>query len=174
MTTTPVLPDLPKPLHYGPSGTGSYFNSYTSDQMREYAIAAAQAAQTEPTIGDWVSADDVLRNVKRLDDALNGQGGAARPLLVDILGQVEQVAREIGMPVLSAVKNHGVAAQAIQNVPLTRAQIEAIVINVCDQIYPQDGASYSEADSVFYGAFARAIEAAHNITPATGTQEEKS
>ena len=47
MTTTPVLPDLPKPLHCGPSGTGSYFNSYTADQMRDYALACA-AAQAEP------------------------------------------------------------------------------------------------------------------------------
>ena len=47
--------------------------------------------------------------------------------------------------------------------PLTVAQVQKIVITVCDSIYPQDNASYSEADSVFYGAFARAIEAEHGI-----------
>lgn len=47
--------------------------------------------------------------------------------------------------------------------PLTVAQVQKIVITVCDSIYPQGNASYSEADSVFYGAFARAIEAEHGI-----------
>ena len=47
--------------------------------------------------------------------------------------------------------------------PLTIAQIKQIVITVCDSIYPQGNASYSEEDSVFYGAFARAIEAEHGI-----------
>mgnify|MGYP006955226807 CR=1 FL=1 len=47
--------------------------------------------------------------------------------------------------------------------PLTDAMVQKIVITVCDSIYPQDNASYSEADSVFYGAFARAIERHHGI-----------
>ena len=108
MITTPVLPDLPKAAVYAFGDISEKFlraDHYTADQMRKYALAAieaAQAAQTEPA-GDWVSVDDVLRNVKRLDEALNGQGGATRPLLIDILGQVEQVAREIGMPVLKSI-----------------------------------------------------------------------
>lgn len=52
--------------------------------------------------------------------------------------------------------------------PLNRAQIEKIVIEVCDAIYPQDDTSYSEADSVFYGAFTHAVEAAHGITAQKG------
>lgn len=47
--------------------------------------------------------------------------------------------------------------------PLTDAMVQQLVIAVCDSIYPQDNASYSEADSVFYGAFARAIEHHHGI-----------
>ena len=53
--------------------------------------------------------------------------------------------------------------EPVERQPLTRKQVQDIVIGVCDVIYPQDGASYSEADSVFYGAFAHAIEKAHNI-----------
>ena len=53
-------------------------------------------------------------------------------------------------------------AQAARQ-PLTDAQVQKIVIAVCDSIYPQGNASYSEADSVFYGAFARAIEHHHGI-----------
>lgn len=54
----------------------------------------------------------------------------------------------------------------VEQKPLTRKQVQDIVISVCDEIYPQEGGSYSEADAVFYGAFAHAIEAAHNIKAA--------
>ena len=47
--------------------------------------------------------------------------------------------------------------------PLTRQQIQQLVIAVCDKIYPQDGESYSEVDSVFYGALAHVIERSHGI-----------
>ena len=47
--------------------------------------------------------------------------------------------------------------------PLTMRQIQDIVISVCDKIYPQDDSSYSDADSVFYGAFVCAVEDAHGI-----------
>lgn len=47
--------------------------------------------------------------------------------------------------------------------PLTTWQIHDIVIAVCDKIYPQDDSSYSEADSVFYGAFVRAVDEAYGI-----------
>lgn len=38
---------LPEPAHRGPTGTGSYFNSFTADQMHAYALAyaAAEAAR---------------------------------------------------------------------------------------------------------------------------------
>lgn len=39
------LPELPEPKHRGPCVTGSYFDSYTADQMRDYARKAI-AAQT--------------------------------------------------------------------------------------------------------------------------------
>lgn len=61
------------------------------------------AQKTEPTEGNWVNANDVLRHVKALDEALNGPGGASRPLLIDVLSQVEQVRREIGRPLLHAL-----------------------------------------------------------------------
>ena len=64
----------------------------------------------------------------------------------------------------NAVVRDAIDRQAVAKpVPLTRSQIQTLVIEVCDQIYPQDNASYSEADSVFYGAFAHAIERAHGI-----------
>lgn len=62
----------------------------------------------DPQTGNWIAADDVLRNVKLLDVALNGPGGATRPLLIDILGQVEGVARRLGKPVLHAITEPGV------------------------------------------------------------------
>ncbi len=40
------LPPLPPAAHRGPNGTGAYFDSFTADQMRAYALAAlAQQAQ---------------------------------------------------------------------------------------------------------------------------------
>ena len=36
------MPELPRPAHAGPDGTGCYFSSYTKAQMHEYAIAYAQ------------------------------------------------------------------------------------------------------------------------------------
>ena len=47
--------------------------------------------------------------------------------------------------------------------PLTRKKIQELVIEVCDTLYPQDESSYSEADSVFYTTFVRAVERAHHI-----------
>lgn len=47
MTTAPAMPELPKPAHRGPSGTGTYFDSFTADQMRAYALATLQAQPAE-------------------------------------------------------------------------------------------------------------------------------
>jgi hypothetical protein len=58
----------------------------------------------EPKLGLWIAADDILRNVKLLDQALNGPDGATRPLLIDILGQVERIRRQINMPILKAIE----------------------------------------------------------------------
>ena len=35
---------LPEPAHRGPDGTGSYFDSYTAAQMREYRNQALEEA----------------------------------------------------------------------------------------------------------------------------------
>ena len=56
--------------------------------------------------------------------------------------------------------------------PLTCAEVQKIVIEVCDAIYPQHAVSYSEADTVFCGAFVRAIEAAHGIAAQQGTTDD--
>lgn len=37
-TEASELPPLPSPLHRGPDGTGSYFDSYTADQMHQHAM----------------------------------------------------------------------------------------------------------------------------------------
>ena len=47
MTTTPAMPELPEPAHRGPTGTGTYFDSFTADQMRAYALATLQAQPAE-------------------------------------------------------------------------------------------------------------------------------
>jgi hypothetical protein len=65
---------------------------------------AERLAAGGPTSGNWISADDYHNNVKALDAALNGPGGASRPSLIDILSQVEQLARERKMPVLAAIQ----------------------------------------------------------------------
>lgn len=50
----------------------------------------------------WIAADDYYRNVKALDVALNGEGGATRPLLIDVLSQVEAEVRKRGRPLLAS------------------------------------------------------------------------
>jgi hypothetical protein len=62
---------------------------------------AAPQEPAEPTEGNWISADDYYRNVKALDEALNGPGGATRPLLIDVLSQCEAIVRKTGRSVLS-------------------------------------------------------------------------
>jgi 2-keto-3-deoxy-L-rhamnonate aldolase RhmA len=38
---------LPKPAHRGPDGTGSYFDSFTPDQLRTYGEACAKTARVQ-------------------------------------------------------------------------------------------------------------------------------
>ena len=38
-----TLPPLPEPGHRGPTGTGTYFDAFTADQLRDYARAAIAA-----------------------------------------------------------------------------------------------------------------------------------
>jgi hypothetical protein len=55
--------------------------------------------------GRWVSHDDIKRLLLDLDKALNGPDGRATdPRLCDIVGQVEQLAREINSPLVSYIK----------------------------------------------------------------------
>lgn len=64
--------------------------------------APAQASAC-PQEGEWIAAGDYRRNVRALDVALNGDGAAERPSLIDVLSQVEQLRRELGKPVLQAL-----------------------------------------------------------------------
>jgi hypothetical protein len=43
--TSITLPPLPEPGMRGPSGTGTYFDGYTADQLRADRLAVAQAVQ---------------------------------------------------------------------------------------------------------------------------------
>lgn len=75
-----------------------------AESQGELLKTSAQVEQAELQSGNWIAADDYRENVKALDVALNGDGGAERPALIDILAQVEQVARRFGMPVLTALE----------------------------------------------------------------------
>lgn len=58
-----------------------------------------------PEVGSWINADDVDRNVRALDLALNGRGRAAeRPSLADVVSQVQAVATRLGRPVLETAR----------------------------------------------------------------------
>jgi hypothetical protein len=63
--------------------------------------APLPGVQADPTEGNWIAADDYYRNVKELDEALNGPGGATRPLLIDVLSQVQAIVRKTGKPLLA-------------------------------------------------------------------------
>lgn len=67
------------------------------------SIKEALAQPDQYAKGNWINAEDVSRNVKALDIALNGEGAASSPLLIDVLGQVQAEARRIGKPVLKAL-----------------------------------------------------------------------
>lgn len=56
-----------------------------------------------PVHGNWLAADDIMRNVKALDVALNGDKSATQAKLIDILAQVESEQRRLGRPVLQRV-----------------------------------------------------------------------
>jgi hypothetical protein len=76
-------------------------------EKAEEELAALRQQQGEPTEGNWIAADDYYRNVKALDEALNGSGAAERPLLTDVLRQVQSEVRKLGMPLLEAIKHQG-------------------------------------------------------------------
>lgn len=53
------LPPLPEPKHRGPDGTGSYFDSYTADQVREAqrtaVLAEREAIATQFENDGWLA-----------------------------------------------------------------------------------------------------------------------
>jgi hypothetical protein len=48
------MTELPTPAHRGPSGTGSYFDAFTADQMRAYGRANFELALQSD--GDYIRA----------------------------------------------------------------------------------------------------------------------
>lgn len=81
---------------------------------RRFPITAAPEApaQAEGEPQEWIAAGDYRRNVRALDVALNGDGAAEQASLVDVLAQVEQVQRELGKPVLQALAEAPMQAEA--------------------------------------------------------------
>lgn len=63
---------------------------------------AYEEALADTKNGRWVSADDVDRLVKELDDCINGKGAAPHPKLVDVVCQVRSMNLGIGVPLLEA------------------------------------------------------------------------
>lgn len=57
MTIMQKLPALPEPQHRGLDGMGSQFDSFTADQMHDYARAAVAAMQTELNVAQAIIAD---------------------------------------------------------------------------------------------------------------------
>ena len=65
ITESPAMPELPEPAHRGPSGTGTYFDSYTAAQMRAYALATLQAQQsTQVDTPEAAAVSDVIAMVR--------------------------------------------------------------------------------------------------------------
>jgi hypothetical protein len=57
-----------------------------------------------PEHGEWLAAEDYYRNCYALDVALNGlEAAAKRPLLIDMLAQVQGIVRERGKPLLECL-----------------------------------------------------------------------
>jgi hypothetical protein len=79
-------------------------NESLRQQLAEQTSGEAVDTCTCPDHGTWIEASGYYINVRQLDVALNGEHGAAeRPLLIDILSQVEGIARKHGKPVLECI-----------------------------------------------------------------------
>jgi hypothetical protein len=93
---------LPKPAHRGPDGTGSYFDSFTADQLRTYGEACAKAAQPaaqEPSdeqIRAWLleATDQFWCKVKQTRFIINKAKAAAQPPSAQEPGTEPQGMRE--------------------------------------------------------------------------------
>lgn len=68
MTTKPALPHLPEPNYRSPTGTGTYFDGYTADRMREYAFAAI--AQPEQPAPEWNPKEPAIAALHLIDKLL--------------------------------------------------------------------------------------------------------
>lgn len=126
----------------------------TAQQMREYAEARVLADRTARQVEQGQ-----LAWMQNIDVAMQ------EPLFHELRGVMgtENTGQDIAL--LQTLRRYRAKAlhAPVERKPLTRKQVQDIVIGVCDEIYPQEGGSYSEADAVFYSAFAHAIEQAHNI-----------
>lgn len=104
--------------------------------------------------GEWIAADDYYRNVKDLDIALNGDGAAQRPSLIDVLAQVEQLRRELGKPILEVVKQPMVWIEGQPPHPWDDEWFLAELINgerVVLKALPNGGPfEYTTSDHTFY------------------------
>lgn len=80
---------------------------HIQDQTVKAMLAAPQPSPTPqadsaPTSGNWVSADDVNHLVRELDVALNGEAGAAvQASLCDVVAQVRLESAKRGQPLLA-------------------------------------------------------------------------
>lgn len=84
-----------------PDGASGFLKSWGYRQFAHQLLSAAQArpaqAQSVPTTGHWICADDVNRLVRGIDVALNGADGAAKQaMLCDIAGLLENECRKRG------------------------------------------------------------------------------
>lgn len=132
----------------------------TSQQV----VALMQAAEQQGRVnsakddgyvqGEWIAADDYYRNVKDLDVALNGNGAAQRPSLIDVLAQVEQLRRELGKPILEVVKQPMVWIEGQPPHPWDDEWFLAELINgerVVLKALPNGGPfEYTTSDHTFY------------------------
>lgn len=61
---TDKYPSLPEPAHRGPDGTGSYFDAFTSDQMRAY-VDADRASRPAPATASEISDAEMRQAFER-------------------------------------------------------------------------------------------------------------
>lgn len=125
----------------------------------EDAFAKYQAALAQPAQPHVITNDD-LRNCFRFYAGWNhGRDDFARYREVLEFYEANKLKESAELAALRA-----------QRVPMTRQEVQGIVINVCKSIWPEDSGFYSESDAVFYSAFASAVEAFHrrDARPETG------
>lgn len=153
--------------------TGDESLCVVSRQAVDEAIEVLLAAESAAAVPDgWEkSLDEALSERDKYHEAADDLAAQIAAITGEEIGEHSNINEPWRNAMLAADEYiakqiRSLCARAPAREPLTRQQIQKIVIDVCDKIYPQDNASYSEADTVFYGAFVHAIEAAHNIKAA--------